>query len=267
VDREIEAHPGRRGEYVRGVSGEDRPACPVVVDDGGGHLEGADVGDLNGQVRDPGGGPDEGRAPFLAEVVEALAPFGVPWYAADPAVGGICGDEHAAGGGVTDAVDQAGPLAGVVAQRRAEQDADPVAEGAGPGGGDPGRLAHRAVRAVGADDVACPDGGGRARRCRDGGQHFLAGRMQAGEFGAVARPGSGGGSALGEDGFKVVLRARPHVASASTSPRKAAPQPRPAKWRCARSNRRYRRCSAPSTTRLRRNLAAIAELNLPMTTG
>jgi hypothetical protein len=78
-----------------GVPGKDGPACPVVVSDGGGHREGADVGDLDGQIGDPGGGPDHSGAPFLAEVFEALAPFGVPWYAADPAVRGICGDDHA----------------------------------------------------------------------------------------------------------------------------------------------------------------------------
>ena len=33
-----------------------------------------------------------------------------------------------------------------------------------------------------------------------------------GQFCAVSQPGSGGGRALGEDGFEVVLRARPHVA-------------------------------------------------------
>ena len=57
----------------------------------------------------------------------------------NPAVGGVCGDDYAAGGWVADAVDHAGPVTGVVAQRRAEQDANPVAECAGPGGGDPGR--------------------------------------------------------------------------------------------------------------------------------
>jgi hypothetical protein len=48
VDGEVEAHPGRRGEYVCGISGGDGPACPVAVGDGGGHREGADAGDLDG---------------------------------------------------------------------------------------------------------------------------------------------------------------------------------------------------------------------------
>ena len=99
----------------------------------------------------------------------------------------------------------------MVAQRRAEQDADPVAEGAGPGGGDPGRLTHRAAGAVGADDVPGPDRGGRPWRGCDAGQHSAVGGMQPGQCCAVPQPGSGGGRALGEDGFEVVLRARPHV--------------------------------------------------------
>jgi hypothetical protein len=84
-------------KYVRGVAGEDAPACPVAIGDGGGHREGADVGDLDRQVRDAGGGPDERCAQLLVIVFEALALFGVPRYAADPAVGDIGGDDHAAG--------------------------------------------------------------------------------------------------------------------------------------------------------------------------
>jgi hypothetical protein len=91
MDGEVEAHPGCWGEYVCGVSGEDGAACPVVIGDGSGHGECADVGDLDGQVGDSGGRPDEGGASFLVIVFEALAPFGVPWDAADPAVGGVGG--------------------------------------------------------------------------------------------------------------------------------------------------------------------------------
>ena len=46
----------------------------------------------------------------------------------------------------------------------------------------------------------------------DGGEHCPVGRTQADQFGAVSQLGSGSGGALGEDGFEVVLRARPHVA-------------------------------------------------------
>src|SRR5713101_9014667 len=88
VEGEVEPHPGGWGEGMRGVPGEDGPARPVSVGDGGDHAEGADLDDGDWQIRDPGGGPDEGLASLVVVVFGFLAILGVPGDAADPAVGG-----------------------------------------------------------------------------------------------------------------------------------------------------------------------------------
>jgi DNA-binding MarR family transcriptional regulator len=163
VDGEGEAHAGCGCEHVGGVSGQHGPARPVMVGDAGGHRERADVDDLDRQAGDSGGGPDQGGAPFLVEPVDPLGELGVPLQAVDPSVSGVGGDEYACGR-VADAVHHAGRITGVVAERRAEQNADPVAEGAGARGGDSGRLPYRAVRSVSTYDVPGADGNGRARR-------------------------------------------------------------------------------------------------------
>ena len=129
VQGKVEAHPGGGGEHVRRVPGRASPASPVPVGDGCGHLEGADLHDLDRQGGDPGGGAEQGCAPLVAGVVDALAALRVPGDAADPAVGGIGEDEDATtGGGILDPVHHERRGADVLAQGCVEQDADPVAE-------------------------------------------------------------------------------------------------------------------------------------------
>jgi hypothetical protein len=152
LDGGVHARPSSRRHPVGGVAGEEDPAFPEALSDLRGRRERPDPLNPHGQLGSPGGEPDAVRRLHRRREVGRGAR--VDHGPEHPAVVRSGRQEDALGERVLDCVDPVAELPEERPERRAEDRAD-SGEHVGPAlHADPERRPHRAVGAVGRDEVA-----------------------------------------------------------------------------------------------------------------
>ena len=153
VDGGVHSVTAPRRHPVRGVSDEERAVLPEALRELGGEGERADALDAGLQGRVADGEPDAAPKLLLRGAGQMLATGPDP-RAVQPAITPARRQDDAGGVGVVDVVEGVAALAEEFPQRRAKQRRHRPVEIAGPVHRDAQGRSYRAVRAVGANEVA-----------------------------------------------------------------------------------------------------------------